>query len=203
MAKSPTSGSSAKPKTKRATKAKASPAKAEPEVLEAQAHREEAKSRFNAALDEAKAGAAALKAEAGEVVGTYREQAKGKSTDLTADAKAYGEEAKVRASELAEETKVRAGELAVEGKAKASDALSALGKMVADNAAAIDDQFGPKYGDYARNASRSLQENAAKLEAKSVEEIGDDAREFVRKSPGTAIGLAAIGGYILARLFRR
>ena len=186
----------AKTPAKKPTKAKApakktTPAK-EPEVLEATAHREEAKSRFNAALDEAKAGAAALKAEAGEVVSGYRSEAKGRSNELVSDARAYGEEAKVKA-----------GELAVEGKAKASDALSALGRMVADNAAQIDEQFGPKYGDYARNAARSLQENAAKLEAKSVEEIGEDAKEFVRKSPGTALGIAAIGGYILARLFRR
>ena len=91
----------------------------------------------------------------------------------------------------------------VDGKAKASDAISALGKMVADNAAVIDENFGPKYGDYARNASRTLQENAAKLESKSVDELSDDATEFVRKSPGLAVGLAAVGGYMIARLFRR
>ncbi|ABC63238.1 hypothetical protein [Erythrobacter litoralis] len=202
MAKSPTEKSTSKAKTKGSTKPKAAAADAvgaasgsavkEPEVIAASAHRDEAKSRFNSALEEAKAGAAALKAEAGERVGAYRSQADEKRGDLINDARAYGDEAKVRA-----------GELAVEGKAKASDALAALGKMVADNATQIDDQFGPKYGDYARNAARSLQENAAKLEAKSIEEIGEDTKEFVRKSPGTALGIAAIGGYILARLFRR
>lgn len=164
----------------------------EPEVAKASAHRDEAKTRFNAALEEAKAGAAALKAEAGQVVGTYREQAKGKSSTLASDAKVYGDEAKARA-----------GELAVEGKAKASDALAALGQMVADNAAKIDENFGPQYGDYARTAARSLQENAAKLEAKSIEELGEDARTFVRDKPATALGIAAVAGYILSRLFRR
>lgn len=151
----------------------------------------EAKSRFNAALDEAKAGAAALKAEAGERAGAYREQARTRSGDLVAEAKGYGNEAKVRA-----------GELAVEGKARASDALASLGKIVGDTATQIDDRVGEQYGDYARKASRSLQEASAKLDSKSVEEIGDDAREFVRKSPGTAIGIAAVFGFLLARLFR-
>jgi ElaB/YqjD/DUF883 family membrane-anchored ribosome-binding protein len=48
-----------------------------------------------------------------------------------------------------------------------------------------------------------LQETAAKLDNKSVEELGEDARQFVRKSPGTAVGLAALAGFFFARLFRR
>ena len=151
----------------------------------------EAKSRFNAALDEARAGAAALKAEAGVRAGAYREQAREKGTDLVAEAKNYGGE-----------VKTKAGDLAVEGKARASDALSSLGKIVGDTATQIDEKVGEQYGDYARKASRGLQEASAKLEAKSVEEIGEDAREFVRKSPGTAVGIAAVLGFLVARLFR-
>ena len=151
----------------------------------------EAKSRFNAALDEAKAGAAALKAEAGVRAGAYRDQARDKSSDLVAEAKTYGNEAKVKA-----------GELALEGKARASDALASLGKIVGDTATQIDEKVGEQYGDYARKASRGLQEASAKLDSKSVEEIGEDAREFVRKSPGTAIGIAAILGFLVARMFR-
>jgi len=108
------------------------------------------------------------------------------------EAKNYGNEAKAKASDLA-----------VEGKTRASDALSSFGKIVADAAPQIDEKVGEQYGDYARKASRSLQEASAKLEAKSVDEIGEDAREFVRKSPGTALGIAAIAGFIIARLFRR
>lgn len=138
---------------------------------------ENAKGRFNSALDEAKAGAAAFK--------------EGKGAELMEDAKKYGGEAKERA-----------GELAVEGKAKASDAMASLGTVVADTASSIDERFGEQYGDYARKASRSLQEASAKIDAKSVEELGEDAREMVRKSPGVAIGVAAVAGFILARLFR-
>jgi ElaB/YqjD/DUF883 family membrane-anchored ribosome-binding protein len=73
---------------------------------------------------------------------------------------------------------------------------------VSDTATTIDERLGPQYGDYARNAARSLQEAAAKLDAKDIAEIGEDAREFIRKSPGTAIGIAAVTGYFVARMFR-
>jgi len=144
-----------------------------------------ARSRFNAALEEAKAGAAALGAEARDRAGSYRSQAMSRGDDYAAHAK------------------TKAVELAREGKDRASDALAGLGKVVAENAATLDDRFGTRYGDYARSASRSLQETAAKLDNKSLEDLGGDAREFVRKSPATAVGLAALAGYLFARMFRR
>lgn len=150
-----------------------------------------AKSKFNAALEEAKAGAAALRTEAGERAAAYRNQARSQSEDWVAEAKTYGVQAKDKA-----------GELAVEGKGKVAEALLALGRAVFDTAPTVDEKLGAKYGDYARTASRSLQEASAKIDAKSVDEIGEDAREFVRKSPGLAIGIAAVGGFLLARLFR-
>ncbi len=154
-------------------------------------HRSEAKSRFNAALDEAKAGAAALRAEAGERAGSYRENAMSKSDDLVGEAKAYGEQAKTKA-----------GELASDGKAATSDALASVSRVVGETAEQIDERFGEQYGDYARKASRALAETSAKIDAKSVDELGEDAREMVRKSPGVAVGLAAVAGFLIARMFR-
>lgn len=147
-------------------------------------HTAEAKSRFNAALEEAKAGAAELAAEAKERGAVYRDSARTKSEDWTVEAK------------------TKASELAVEGKTRASDALSQFGKLVGDNAPTIDEKLGAKYGDYARSASRKLQETATSLDNKSIDEIGEDAREFVRKSPGLAVGMAAVAGFMIARLFR-
>ena len=147
--------------------------------------RVEAKSRFNAALEEARAGAAALGAEARERVGVYGTQARTKGDDFASTAK------------------TRAAELARDGKSKASEALTSLGRVVNENAPTIDENLGRQYGNYARTASRKLEETAQRLEQKSVEEIGEDAREFVRKSPATAVGLAALAGFMLARLFRR
>ena len=154
-------------------------------------NRTEAKSRFNAALEEAKAGAAALKAEAGDRATAYRAQAQGKGEDWLIEAKAYGEDAKVKGKELA-----------TEGKVKASEGIRSLGQVVAENAHVVDEKLGAKYGDYARSASRSLSQTADKLDQKSVDDLGEDAREFVRKSPGLAVGIAAIAGFMLSRLFR-
>ena len=151
----------------------------------ASSKRDEAKSRFNAALEEARAGAALLGAEARERASAYGVQARERGDDWTADAK------------------TKATELAYEGKARATEAISSLGRVVGDNAAALDDRFGTQYGDYARSASKTLQDTASKLEQKSVEQIGEDAREFVRKSPAAAVGLAALAGFLLARIFRR
>lgn len=161
----------------------------QPDAIAAEAapssKRAEAKSRFNAALDEARAGAALLGAEARERAGAYGVQARERGDDWTAEAK------------------TKAAELAQEGKAKATEAISSLGKLVADNAETIDEKLGAQYGDYARSASRSLQSTAERLEQKSVEQLGDDARELVRKSPAAAVGLAALAGFLLARMFRR
>lgn len=153
-------------------------------------HRTEAKSRFNAAVNEAKAGAAALKAEATERAGAYREQAGQRSQDLLADAKTYADDARVKGKDLA-----------TQGKGKVSEGLTALGQAVADSAHVVDEKLGAKYGDYARTASRSLQDAAVKLDAKSVDDLSEDARSFVRKSPGAAVGIAAIFGFMLSRLF--
>lgn len=153
-------------------------------------HRAEAKSRFNAAVQEAKAGAAALRAEAGERASAYRSQARGKGGSLAADARGYGEEAKTRGRELA-----------IEGKARLSGGIASLSRMVADNAHVVDEKLGAQYGDYARTASRSLDDTAAKLDQKSLEELTEDGREFVRRSPGLAIGMAAVAGYMLSRIF--
>lgn len=149
------------------------------------------KAKFSKAIEEARAGAQALTQEAQAKAGAYKEQLAAKSGDWAADAK-----------DLAGQARDRASELANEGKAKTSDALSSLGKIVADNAGTIDEKLGTRYGDYARTAARSMQETAAKIEAKDLNELGEDAKEFVRKSPGAAIGLAAVAGFLVARLLK-
>lgn len=151
------------------------------------------KSVFSKALDDAKASAlasaTALGKKAQEQTEVYREKLA--AADLIGEAKALGAEAKARA-----------GVLAVDGKAKASDALTTLGKVVADNAGLVDGKLGEKYGDYARSAARSIQETAAKLESKDLAELGDEAKSFVRKNPVLALGVAAVAGFLVARAFK-
>jgi ElaB/YqjD/DUF883 family membrane-anchored ribosome-binding protein len=184
-----TTGKTAKPRAKAAPKRRT--AKPAARKSNGSAARTEAKKRFGRALEEAKAGAAALGKDARQRAEGYRTQAQARSEDWVDEAKAYTKQARVKGKELA-----------VEGKSRASDAIASLGKVVADNAREIDERFGSQYGDYARTASRSLQETAARLDAKDIDQLGEDAREFVRKSPGLAIGLAAVAGYMVARIFR-
>ena len=151
----------------------------------------EAKAKFSKAIDEARAGAAVLGKEAQAKAGAYREQVTAKGADWVEEAKT-----------MAEQARGKAGELAKDGKARTSDAIAGLGKIVSDNADTIDEKLGTRYGDYARTAARSMQETAAKIESKDLNELGDDARQFVRKSPGLAVGIAAVAGFFFARLFR-
>ncbi len=117
----------AKNTTKKPRKAPAKKAAAK------QTNTEEAKSRFSAAIDEAKAGAIALKAEAGDRAGAYKEQARDRGEVVVSEAKEYGEQAKVKA-----------GELATAGKAGASDAIGSLARVISDTAPKIDEQLGRK-----------------------------------------------------------
>ena len=196
MAKTPSSKPAA-PKT--AAKPKSTPTK--PAAMPVAAP-SQAKAKFAKALDEARAGAQILastaqgkaKAIAGQAqdkADAYRTRAMEQGETFISDTKVYGTQAKEKAAELARD-----------GKSKASDALSGLGQIVADTAPTIDDKLGAKYGDYARTAARSMQEGAAKLDAKDLGELGNDAKEFVQKSPGLAVGIAAVAGFFLARLFK-
>ncbi len=148
-----------------------------------------AKGRFTKAIEEAKAGAEALKGEAIDKGAAYKAKVSETATDWAGEAKVYADQAKEMGVTLA-----------VEGKAKASDALSTLGKTISNNASVIDEKLGVQYGDYARTAARSIQETAAKLEAKDLGELGDDVKELVRKSPGVAIGIAAVAGFAIAKM---
>ena len=149
------------------------------------------KAKFSKAIEDARAGAKALTVEAQARAGEYKDQLAARSGDWVEEAK-----------DIAGQAKGRAADLAVEGKTKASDAIATLGKLVGDNATTIDEKLGTRYGDYARTAARTMQESAAKLDSKDLNELGDDAKEFVRKSPGLAVGIAAAIGFVIARLFK-
>lgn len=157
---------------------------------------ENAKNHFAKAMDEAKAGAQAL-------AGEYREkftQAKGEWTE---EAKSRSDEAMGKANAFASDAKVKAGEFAQESKARTSQAIVGLSRMMDENVHLIDEKVGAKYGDYVRTASKSMQDAAARLDEKSFEELGEDAKEFVRKSPGMAVGMAVAAGFIIGRIFKK
>ena len=89
-----------------------------------------------------------------------------------------------------------------QGLERSSEALANVSKLVGDTAAGLDERLGEEYGEYARKAATALEEAANKVAAKDADELIDDTREFVRKSPGVALAGAAIIGFALVRLVK-
>ena len=121
--------------------------------------------------------------------------AKGKTENVTAKVKADMNDFKTKATDGAKAA-------AEKGKERATEAVGSIGKLIRDSAATLDENVGKQYGDYARGAADAVEGFATKLDAKDVDVIAEDARQFVRKSPALAIGAAAAVGFVLARLFR-
>lgn len=86
------------------------------------------------------------------------------------------------------------------GKARATDTLGQLSELLTDAAGQVDDKLGAQYGQYARTAADRVQSFSSALDGKSVDELLDDARTLVRKSPAVAVGAAAAVGFVVARL---
>jgi len=96
----------------------------------------------------------------------------------------------------------KAKSAASQGKERTGNAIENLSKMIEDSARTIDDNVGEKYGDYARSAADAVSSFAEKLNAKEIDEMVEDARGFVRKSPAVAIGAAAVVGFLVSRLIK-
>jgi len=93
-------------------------------------------------------------------------------------------------------------ETADKGKARATEAISGISDKIRETAHTIDENLGDKYGGFARNAADTIDEFAEKLDTKNVDDIIEDTRGFVRKSPALAIGAAAAVGFLITRLIR-
>jgi hypothetical protein len=89
-----------------------------------------------------------------------------------------------------------------QGLERSSEALANVSKLVGDTAAGLDERLGEEYGEYARKAAGAIEDAANRLASKDPDELIDDTREFVRKSPGVALAGAAIIGFALVRLVK-
>lgn len=114
-----------------------------------------------------------------------------------ADAKQQVEEGATKVQQQAVD-KIHA--LAGDGKAKAGSALDQVAQMLNDAAVQVDEKLGQQYGQYARSAADTVTSLSGAIKDKDVEELLDDARAFVTKSPAVAIGVAAALGFVLARV---
>lgn len=108
------------------------------------------------------------------------------------------EEAGKFGSQAAERARAVAGE----GKDKAASALGEVSKLMETAAADVDARLGEDYGKYARSAAQGISSFAESLKSKQVDDLIEDATDFVKKSPMIAIGTAAAVGFVLARLIK-
>lgn len=117
-----------------------------------------------------------------------------------------GEEIRTKVKSNIEDLKSKAADgaraAAEKGKDRATEAVGSIGKLIRDSADTIDQNVGKQFGDYARSAADAVDGFAGKMEARDMEQIAEEARQFVRKSPAVAIGAAAAIGFVLARLVR-
>ena len=103
---------------------------------------------------------------------------------------------------LSEQAADKARDFVGQGIERSAEALANIGKLIGDTATGLDERLGEEYGDYARRAAGTLENTANKLASKDPDELIDDTRNFVRKSPGVALAGAAIVGFALARLIK-
>ena len=96
----------------------------------------------------------------------------------------------------------KAKSAATQGKERTGNAIENLSKIIEDSAKTIDDNVGEKYGNYARSAADAVSSFAEKLNGKEIDDMVEDARSFVRKSPAVAIGAAAVAGFLISRLVK-
>ncbi len=96
----------------------------------------------------------------------------------------------------------KAREYADQGKERATTALDNFSQVVQDAARSVDERLGSEYGQYAHRAADAVTQLAEGLRGKSVDDLLDDSRSLIRKSPGVAISAAALIGFALARVVK-
>ncbi len=89
-----------------------------------------------------------------------------------------------------------------QGLERTAELLGNVSRMVGETAGGIDDRLGEEYGDYARKASDALSKASTSLANKDADEVVEDTRQFVKKSPGVALAGAAVVGFVIARIVK-
>ena len=105
-------------------------------------------------------------------------------------------------SKLTDQAGERARGFADDGKKQATDFLQTIAKVVSDAAGSVEERLGSQYAGFGNRASDSINSLASSLDERSVDDLFDDARSFVKRSPVIAIGVAALVGFAVARVVR-
>ena len=132
--------------------------------------------------------------------GTSRNRGGGGAAKGAADKIVSGVKSQV--SSLTDQATTKAREYADQGKERATSALDEVAEVINDAARTIDERLGSQYGEYAHRAAGAVTSLSQNLRGKTVDELLEDSRSVVRKSPGIAIGTAAVLGFALVRLVK-
>ena len=89
-----------------------------------------------------------------------------------------------------------------DGKGRVTGLLENVSEVISDAAKSVDERLGEDYGEHAHRAASAVADFAGRIRDKSVDDILDDTRDFVRRSPAVAIGIAAVAGFALIRVIR-
>jgi ElaB/YqjD/DUF883 family membrane-anchored ribosome-binding protein len=103
---------------------------------------------------------------------------------------------------LREQATDRARQFAEGGKERTSTMLDDFSEVMQEAARSIDERLGDQYGTYAHRAADAVSSLAGNLRARTLEDLLDDTRSVVRKSPAIAVGTAAVLGFALVRLVK-
>ncbi|SEN19944.1 hypothetical protein SAMN05192583_2215 [Sphingomonas gellani] len=124
----------------------------------------------------------------------------GDATGTTGGTASAGTTLREGAGKLGSQATDRLRAYAADGQARAGDALGQIVQMLNDAAGQVDDKLGAQYGDYARQAAGTVNGFADTIRNKDVDELFNDVRTMISKSPAIAIGAAAALGFVVARI---
>lgn len=124
------------------------------------------------------------------------------SSKFGSAAKKAREAVKGEASALASQASDKARNAANIGKGKVVEAAGSVTSVIGEAANSIDEQFGKEYGDYARAAQTKVDDVVGKINSMDIDEIIENTRQFVRKQPAIALGVAAAAGFAFIRVLK-
>jgi ElaB/YqjD/DUF883 family membrane-anchored ribosome-binding protein len=107
-----------------------------------------------------------------------------------------------KASGLREQATEKLRSFADEGKGQVAATLDGMVQAAREIADKLQDgSFGP-IGGYATTAADTLQGWTDGIKNRSVEDLLDNGRQFVRSSPAVAVGVAVTAGFVLSRVLK-
>lgn len=112
------------------------------------------------------------------------------------------EQAREQATKLRSQATDRARTAASSGKDRATQTLDGLAQAVHDAAGNLEQQVNPQIAQYAHRAADALDNLSERLRNKDVDELLNDAQDFMRRSPAVAIGAAVAVGFALSRFLK-